>query len=71
MATCAVCGNDHDAAMTIEVQGPRLGDLRDSFECAIHALAPTCDHCGGRITGHGVRSGDAVFCCAHCAEREG
>lgn len=24
----------------------------DSFECAIHALAPTCKHCGTRIIGH-------------------
>jgi hypothetical protein len=28
----------------------------DSFECAIQALAPTCEHCGCRILGHGVEA---------------
>ena len=40
---CDVCGNDYDKAMTIEVGGKR--GTYDSFECAIHALAPTCAHC--------------------------
>jgi hypothetical protein len=31
----------------------------DSFECAIQALAPTCEHCGCRILGHGVEAHDA------------
>ena len=43
----------------------------DSFECAIHALAPTCAHCDIRVIGHGVQAGDAIYCCAHCAEQEG
>jgi hypothetical protein len=25
-----------------------------SFECAIHALAPTCEYCGVKVIGHGV-----------------
>jgi hypothetical protein len=70
MAICDVCGNDYDAAMTIEVPGRGSGTF-DSFECAIHALAPTCDHCGCRIIGHGVQAGASIFCCAHCAESEG
>ena len=40
----------------------------DSFECAIHAMAPTCAHCGCKIVGHGVEAGGAVYCCAHCAD---
>ena len=28
----------------------------DSFECAIHALAPTCAHCSCRVIGHGVEA---------------
>jgi hypothetical protein len=40
----------------------------DSFECAIHAMAPTCSHCGCKIVGHGVEAGGAVFYCAHCAD---
>ena len=69
MATCDVCGNDYDAAMTIEVPGRGSGTF-DSFECAIHAFAPTCDHCGCRIIGHEV-SRRRIFCCAHCASQEG
>jgi hypothetical protein len=43
----------------------------DSFECAIHALAPTCEHCGCRVIGHGVESDARIFCCAHCAHAAG
>lgn len=43
----------------------------DSFECAIHALAPVCAHCGCRIIGHGVEAGETIYCCVHCADQEG
>jgi hypothetical protein len=43
----------------------------DSFECAIHAIAPSCDHCGCKIIGHGIEAGASMFCCAHCAEASG
>src|SRR5258708_39991879 len=43
----------------------------DSFECAIHALAPTCDNCGIRILGHGLEKEGTFFCCEHCAEVKG
>lgn len=44
----------------------------DSFECALHAMAPTCAHCACRIIGHGVAAPDGRwFCCAHCAEMAG
>jgi hypothetical protein len=69
VAQCEVCGNEYDKAMTITVAG---GDHTfDSFECAIHALAPTCAHCGCRVIGHGVRDGQTMYCCAHCARHEG
>ena len=35
----------------------------DSFECAIHALAPTCAHCKCRVIGHGVEVSGHIFCC--------
>ena len=70
MATCDVCGNDYDKAMTIQAAGGRSGTF-DSFECAIHALAPKCDHCGCRVIGHGHEAGGTMFCCAHCAEKSG
>jgi hypothetical protein len=69
MAVCEVCGNDYDKPIEVTV----LGESHDfdSFECAIHRLAPRCDHCGCTIIGHGVEGGDRIFCCAHCAAEEG
>ena len=69
MAICEVCGNDYDSP--IEISGPGGPRIFDSFECAIHALAPTCAHCGIRVLGHGVQEGGRVYCCAHCARAEG
>jgi hypothetical protein len=69
MARCDHCGNDYDKAFSIT-----LGERRhvfDSFECAIHMLAPTCDHCGCRVIGHGVEASDTYYCCAHCAKQAG
>jgi hypothetical protein len=43
----------------------------DSFECAVHALAPTCAHCSCRVLGHGVEAGGSIYCCAHCASEMG
>jgi hypothetical protein len=43
----------------------------DSFECAIHLLAPVCDHCGCKIIGHGIEAGSQFFCCASCARKSG
>ncbi len=70
MATCEVCGNEYRRAMTVEVGGS--SHVFDSFECAIHALAPECAHCGCRIVGHGHEVGDGrMFCCAQCARQAG
>lgn len=69
MAVCEVCGNDY--AKTFEVRMNGQPHTFDSFECAIHRLAPTCAHCGCRIVGHGMESGDSMFCCASCAAAEG
>jgi hypothetical protein len=69
MALCDVCGNDYDKAFRI-VHGDRSYTF-DSFECAIHKLAPQCDHCGCRIVGHGMEANGRMFCCAHCAKQSG
>ncbi len=69
MAMCEVCGNDYDKAFKVEMQGK--AHTFDSFECAIHALAPKCAHCGCRIIGHGVEQRGTVYCCANCAKHEG
>jgi hypothetical protein len=69
MAKCDVCGNDYDKAFTVTKEG-RTGTF-DSFECAIHALAPQCDHCGCKIVGHGMEQDGVFYCCAHCAKHAG
>jgi hypothetical protein len=43
----------------------------DAFECAIHALAPECPHCGCKVIGHGVEADGSMYCCAHCAQTAG
>src|SRR5262245_28845976 len=68
MATCEVCGNDYAKAFTVTLGGRK--HTFDSFECAIHALAPTCTHCGCKVIGHGVENDGAIFCCAHCVEHQ-
>jgi hypothetical protein len=40
-------------------------------ECAIHAVAPRCAHCGCHIIGHGVENDSQTFCCANCARMAG
>lgn len=66
MATCHTCGNNYDKTFEI-VRGDQRRSY-DSFECAIHAEAPTCAHCDVRILGHGVETESAIYCCAHCAQ---
>jgi hypothetical protein len=68
---CEMCGNDYDKAFTVTLAGEGDGHVFDSFECAIHALAPQCRHCGCRIMGHGVEADGSMFCCAHCAREAG
>jgi hypothetical protein len=43
----------------------------DSFECAIHALAPKCVHCHCTIISHGIETDDTFYCCAHYAYAAG
>lgn len=69
MGRCELCGNEYDKSMEISVAGAT--HVFDSFECAIHALAPVCEHCDVKIVGHGIESDNRFFCCAHCAEHEG
>jgi hypothetical protein len=65
MPVCEVCGNDYDKAFTIVKAGE--SHVFDSFECAIHALAPVCSHCECHIVGHGMEVDGKFYCCAHCA----
>lgn len=69
MAECEVCGNEYDKSFEVIVDG--RSHVFDSFECAIHALAPTCSHCQCRIIGHGLEAAGRFFCCASCAQHSG
>jgi hypothetical protein len=69
MAQCEVCKNEYDKAFQITVAGGV--HTFDSFECAIHALAPVCAHCGCKVVGHGVEAEGTIYCCANCARVSG
>ena len=69
MARCDMCGNDYDKTFQIIQNG--MAHTFDSFECAIHMLAPICANCGCQIIGHGVEAGGEIFCCAFCARLRG
>ena len=69
MAICEVCGNGYDKAFRIDMRGE--SHTFDCFECAIFSLAPRCVSCGVPVVGHGVEADDEIFCCAHCASRQG
>ena len=69
MAACEVCGNDY--RLSFEVHAAGAVHVFDSFECAIHLLAPVCEHCGCKVVGHGVEADGVFYCCAHCARQGG
>jgi hypothetical protein len=69
MGVCDQCGNEYDKSFEVVMRGE--SHTFDSFECAIQALAPTCDHCNCRVIGHGVEKDGIIYCCASCAEHSG
>ena len=68
-ARCEVCGNVYEKAFRVEMNGST--HVFDCFECAIHALAPECEHCGCHIIGHGVEADGKFFCCDNCVRMVG
>ena len=69
MAKCDVCGNNYDKSFEVRMAGKT--HTFDSFECAIHQLAPECEHCGCKIIGHGIEANKTFYCCANCARLSG
>jgi hypothetical protein len=67
MARCEVCGNDYDKAFEVVAAGE--SHTFDSFECAIHRMAPICEHCECKVIGHGTEVDGRFYCCAHCAKQ--
>jgi hypothetical protein len=71
MAVCELCGNEYDKTFEVKMAGEARTHVFDSFECAVHALAPRCAQCGCTVIGHGVEADGAVYCCANCAQKAG
>lgn len=69
MGQCSRCGNHYDKSFDIVKEGST--HTFDSFECAIAALAPRCEHCETTVIGHGLEADGRIFCCDHCAEASG
>ena len=69
MAKCEVCNNEYDKSFEVRIGG--VTHVFDSFECAIHAVAPSCAHCKCKIIGHGIEAQGAMYCCANCAHHAG
>ena len=70
MTRCETCGNEYDKCFDVVTASGETHTF-DSFECAMHTLAPSCEHCGVRIVGHGIESEGRHFCCANCAAAKG
>ena len=66
---CETCGNTYDKAFEVKIGGTT--HTFDSFACAIHMLAPRCNHCKAAIIGHGMEARGQYFCCAYCARQAG
>jgi len=60
----------NDEAFQVSMPGG-VSHTFDSFECAIHALAPVCEYCGVKVIGHGVEADGSFYCRAHCANMAG
>ncbi|MFI9563516.1 hypothetical protein [Streptomyces rishiriensis] len=70
MTRCEVCGSDRGMTFEVRAYGGAVHTF-DSFDCAIHRMAPVCEHCRVTITGHAVEAEGHLYCSAYCAEVEG
>lgn len=64
MGICEVCGNHYKNTFKVIV-GLAIHEF-DCFECAIHRLAPVCEHCSCRVIGQGVERDGIIYCGTHC-----
>ena len=63
--TCEVCGNSKDECFEVHLGGER--HVFDSFECAIRAFSPRCEHCGSELLDDRIVVADALYCSYQCA----
>lgn len=68
MKVCSSCGNEYPDGFQIKMSDKEY--YFDSFECAIHLLAPRCHCCGVKILGHGFELDNIYYCSAHCVRKE-
>ena len=70
LGRCEVCGNEYDKTFEVTMPG---GDTHTfhCFECAEHALAPSCAICEVRVVNQGIEVRDLVYCGSHCARVAG
>lgn len=57
--------------MSFEVHAQGAIHVFDCFACAIHRMAPICEHCRVQIIGQGVEVEGSWYCGGHCARAEG
>ncbi len=60
MARCEVCGNDYGMSFEVHAQG--AVHVFDCFACAIHRMAPICEHRRVQIIGQGVEADGHWYC---------
>jgi hypothetical protein len=63
-ARCEVCGFATRSGIRIIAGG--VTHLFDSYQCAIHRLAPECEHCGCRILGRPLEVQQRPYCSPEC-----
>lgn len=57
--------------MTFEVHAQGVVHVFDCFSCAIHRMAPVCEHCNVPIISQGAEVDGQFYCGAHCARAAG
>jgi len=67
MARCEVCGNEFTKPVTVEWNGEQK--TVDSFECAVQALAPRCEHCGQPVMNQSIQDDAPFYCCSVCEQK--
>jgi phage terminase large subunit GpA-like protein len=67
MSRCEVCGKEFTKPVTVEWNGEQK--TVDSFECAVQALAPRCEHCGQPVMNQSIQDDAPFYCCSVCEQK--
>jgi hypothetical protein len=66
VSRCEVCGNPISGGVRLIADG--MTHVFDSFQCAIHRLAPECEYCGCKVLGRPTVVGRSAYCDEWCAQ---